>query len=89
MRSRHRILNSLEKAYLDSYRHAESAGDEDRMIVLDRDYQRDQIFLEALLDLRDLFKGLSDARPADPGATEKAKSFLDQARSLKKLTRLR
>ena len=90
MRDRQRILDSLERAYRSAYRLAETDGDEAQMAHLDLDYQRDQLLLEAVLDVRGLLLDLRDASvPEDAGAAAKAKSLFDQARSLRNLTRLR
>ena len=81
MRDRQRILDNLEKLYhgeLD--RSAESEGVDGGR--LDFEFQRDQLYLEVLLDLRDL---LGDA-PADEKSTS---SLLDKAQQLRNLTRLR
>jgi hypothetical protein len=55
MRSRDRILANLESIYRESYDRAKEAGDRGRMIELDSGYMRDQLMLEILLDIRDLF----------------------------------
>ena len=80
MRSRNRVLQSLEKAYVDAFKAAEAAGDSDRMSTLDLEYQRDQLQLEVLLDIRELLS---------PETEEKTASLLEKAQSLRKLTRLR
>jgi hypothetical protein len=60
MRPRDQILANLESAYREQYDRALKASQPRRMEELDAGYQRDQLMLEVLLDLRDL---LSD-RPA-------------------------
>jgi hypothetical protein len=60
MRSRDQILANLESAYREQYDRARAGNLPGRMEELDAGYQRDQLMLEVLLDLRDL---LSD-RPA-------------------------
>lgn len=52
-RPRQRILDNLETIYREAYDRARSAGDERRMIELDSAYQREQLLLEVLLDIRD------------------------------------
>lgn len=90
MRERGRILDSLERAYRSAYRVAEADGDEAQMARLDLDYQRDQLLLEAVLDVRAILVDVRDASvPEEPGATEKAKALLGKARSLRNLTGLR
>lgn len=67
MRSRDRILGNLEQIYRESYQRAQTGEDVIRMSDLDNAYMRDQLMLEILLDIRDLFS----VAPAAP-ATEKS-----------------
>ena len=62
---------------------AEAADDKAAMAKLDLDYQRDQLQLEVLLDIRSLLL------PAQEETGDKAISLLEKAQSLRKLTRLR
>jgi hypothetical protein len=80
MRSRDRVLQSLENVYRSAFSAAEAAGDAERMGTLDMDYQRDQLQLEVLLDIRDLLT---------PEEADKTISLLEKAQSIRKLTRLR
>ncbi len=80
MRSRDRVLHSLENVYRSAFSAAEAAGDADRMNALDMEYQRDQLHLEVLLDIRDLLT---------PEEADKTISLLEKAQSIRKLTRLR
>ena len=82
MRSRDRVLQSLETAYRDAFEAARQRDDAAGMARLDLDYQRDQLQLEVLMDLRDLLT-------APPAEEEKGPSLLEKAQALKKLTRLR
>ena len=85
MRSRERILASLESVYREAFTKAEKAEDADRMERLDFDFQRDQLHLEVLLDLR-------DALTVPDEKEEKESSLLEKAQALGKLrnlTRLR
>ena len=52
-RSRDRILTNLESIYREAYDRAEKAGDKQRMLDLDAAYQREQLLLEVLMDIRD------------------------------------
>ncbi|MGH7675239.1 MAG: hypothetical protein ACREMV_08200 [Gemmatimonadales bacterium] len=52
-RPRARILANLESIYRNAYDRAKTAGDERRMADLDSAYQREQLLLEVLLDIRD------------------------------------
>ena len=83
MRSRDRVLQSLEKIYLGAFSEAEAAGDTARMAELDMEYQREQLHLEVLLDIRALLA------PAEDDQADKTISLLEKAQSLRKLTKLR
>ena len=81
MRDRQRILDNLEKLYrdeLDRGAQAEGAVGE----RLDFEFQRDQLYLEVMLDLRDLMS----SSPEDEKSTS---SLLEKAQQLRNLTRLR
>ena len=80
MRSRERILANLESIYRESYDRAKKAADESRMIDLDSAYMRDQLMLEILLDIRDLFS----VAPAAAGG-----SALEKLEAVRRLTKLR
>jgi hypothetical protein len=54
MRSRDQILANLESTYRDQYARAQAESQARRMEELDAGYQRDQLMLEVLLDIRDL-----------------------------------
>lgn len=79
MRSRERVLQSLENVFREAFAAAEKAGDADRMGELDMEYQRDQLRLEVLLDIR----GLLTPEPEDTTT-----SLLEKAQNIRKLTRL-
>lgn len=67
-RPRQRILDNLETIYREAYDRAKVAGDEHRMIELDSAYQREQLLLEVLLDIRDSLAAQPSVRPrADSG----------------------
>ncbi|HEX9054273.1 MAG TPA: hypothetical protein VF830_05160 [Gemmatimonadales bacterium] len=76
MRSRDRILANLEAIYRESYDRAKAADEATRMIDLESAYMRDQLMLEILLDIRDLFA----VAPAASGGS--ALERLDQLRRL-------
>lgn len=82
MRQRERVFQSLEAVYREAFRAAQERDDKAEMGRLDLEYQRDQIQLEVLLDIREL---LSAPAPAE----EKGPSLLDKAQALRQLTRLR
>ena len=81
MRDREQILDTLERAYREAFTRAGEAEDHGTMARLDFDFQRDQVWLEVLLDIRELLAG-----PLDEDEKE---SLLDKARALRDLTRLR
>jgi hypothetical protein len=80
-RSRDRILANLEAIYREAYDRASKAGDQARMVDLDSSYQREQLILEVLLDIRDAL--------ASPAETAGGKSALEKLEVLRRLTRLR
>lgn len=65
MRPRDRILANLEAIYRESYDRAKTAGESARMIDLESAYMRDQLMLEILLDVRDLFSAGAAAPEGD------------------------
>jgi hypothetical protein len=80
-RPRDRILANLESVYREAYDRAKTAGDERRMLDLDAAYQREQLLLEVLLDIRDSLA--SAPRPETPGVDPIA--ALDTIRRVAKL----
>jgi hypothetical protein len=66
MRSRDRILENLEAAYREQYDRAKAAQQLLRMEELDAGYQRDQLMLEVLLDIRALLAGPPAIPPSAP-----------------------
>jgi len=53
VRPRQQILDNLDSVYREAYERAKAAKDERRMADLDAAYQREQLLLEVLLDIRD------------------------------------
>jgi hypothetical protein len=82
MRSRDRILANLETIYRESYDRAKSAEDNVRMADLDNAYMRDQLMLEILLDIRDLFA-------VTPAAPAKGTSAIEKLEALRRLASFR
>ncbi len=95
MRDRQRILDNLEKLYRDELeRNAAAEGSAGAGGAvgaraggavgerLDFEFQRDQLYIEVLLDLRDLMGGSKE----DEKSTS---SLLEKAQQLRNLTRLR
>jgi hypothetical protein len=85
MRDRQRIVGNLEDLYREAFRRAEGEGDEGGMARLDFEFQRDQLYLEVALDLRELLSAMEAGK--DQGG--KATSLLEKAQAIRKLTRLR
>ena len=67
-RPRDRILTNLENVYREAYERAKAANDAARMADLDAAFQREQLLLEVLLDIRDALATPSASAPAtSPG----------------------
>jgi hypothetical protein len=79
MRPRDAILGNLESIYQASFDAAKRSEQPRRMEELDNAYQRDQLMMEILLDVRDL---LARQPAAPPGA-----SVLDQLEALRRLAK--
>ena len=60
-RPRDRILANLEAIYREAYERAKAASDQPRMADLDAAYQREQLLLEVLLDIRDAMATVAPA----------------------------
>jgi hypothetical protein len=69
-RSRDRILANLESIYREAYERAKAASDQVRMADLDAAYQREQLLLEVLLDIRDAFAAPAGAEPGKPSGPD-------------------
>lgn len=78
-RSRERILSNLEAIYREAYDRAKAAGDQARMQELDWSFQREQLILEVLLDVREAIGPTSDSK-----ATGAALDSLEKLRRLTK-----
>jgi hypothetical protein len=85
MRDRQRIVGNLESLYRESFDKARAGGDQARMERLEFDFQRDQLYMEILLDVRDLLSLPAGEEQPEGGVT----SLLDKAQKLRNLTRLR
>lgn len=79
MRPRDNILTDLETIYRVSYDAAKESQLVRRMEELDAAYQRDQLMMEILLDVRDL---LAHQPAAPPG-----QSVIDQLDALRRLAK--
>lgn len=86
MRHRERILASLEGVYREAFDAARGREDAAAADRLDFEFQRDQIHLEVLLDLRDLlFRQNEPPREEDSGGS--VTDLLDKAQKLRRFTR--
>jgi hypothetical protein len=81
-RPRDRILANLESLYREAYDRAKAAGDQARMADLDAAYQREQLLLEVLLDIRDALTA-GGARP------KKGPNPLAALETIHRITKLR
>ncbi|HYS00046.1 MAG TPA: hypothetical protein VEO58_13575 [Gemmatimonadales bacterium] len=68
-RSRDRVLGNLESIYREAYERAKAASDQVRMADLDAAYQREQLLLEVLLDIRDALAALPASAESGSGKT--------------------
>lgn len=80
-RSRNKILGNLETIYREAYDRAKELDDPGRMMDLDASYQREQLLLEVLIDIRDAIQST--------GQAPNEKSALEKLETLRKLTKLR
>ena len=81
MRPRERIIVNLESIYREAYDRAKQMEDKERMLDLDASFQREQLILEVLLDVRDALYAL--------GQESSSESALKKLDTLRKITRLR
>jgi hypothetical protein len=82
MRPRDKILANLETIYRESFDRAKEAGEAARMADLDNAFMRDQLMLEILLDIRDLFA-------VAPAAPSQGTSALEKLEALRRLAKFR
>jgi hypothetical protein len=85
MRERRQILGNLEGLYREAFQRAEGGGNGEDMARLDFEFQRDQLHLEVLLDLRDLLAAMDTSS----NSGEKTTSLLEKAQAIRRLTKLR
>ncbi len=85
MRDRQKILDNLNDLYRESFRRAEGKSEEEAMAQLDFEFQRDQLYLEVVLDVRELITALDTGQDEEGQAT----SLLEKAQAIRRLTRLR
>ncbi len=87
-RPRERILANLESIYREAYTRAQATGDEARMADLDAAFQREQLLLEVLLDVRD---ALATLPPPGESASERssAPDPIAALETIRRITKLR
>ena len=83
-RPRERILGNLETIYREAYERAKAAGDQTRMADVDAAYQREQLLLEVLLDIRDALA----VPPAEPEANASRATAPDPVAALETIRRI-
>jgi len=87
-RPRDRILGNLESIYREAYERAKAASDQVRMADLDAAYQREQLLLEVLLDIRDALA--SNPTSAEPGSVRSpASDPITALETIHRITKLR
>jgi hypothetical protein len=82
IRSRDRIVANLESIYREAYERAKETDDKDRMLDLDASFQREQLILEVLLDVRDALGAIGE-KPA----TESTLQKINTLRNIAKFTK--
>lgn len=87
-RPRERILANLESIYREAYNRAQAAGDEARMADLDAAFQREQLLLEVLLDVRDALATLPPPAETGSGRTA-APDPIAALETIRRITKLR
>ncbi len=85
-RQRQQILDNLDAIYREAYDRAKAAHDERRMADLDASYQREQLLLEVLLDIRDSLVGSGAPRAPTPAPPSDPVAALE---TIRRITRLR
>jgi hypothetical protein len=83
-RQRDRILQNLESVYREAYDRAKAADDAARMADLDAAFQREQLLLEVLLDIRDAL-----AAPAAAAAPAPGPDPITALETIRRITKLR
>jgi len=80
-RSRDQILTNLEAIYREAYDRSKAVDDKGRMLDLDAAFQREQLLLEVLMDIRDALYSTPE--------TPVSQSALEKLEVLRRLVRLR
>lgn len=85
-RPREHLVGNLEQLYREQFARAQAAGDEREMARLDFAFRRDQLYFEAILDVRDQLSGLRT--PAAEGQQKGDRSVIEQINELRGLAKL-
>jgi hypothetical protein len=88
-RPRERILANLEAIYRDAYERAKTLDDQGRMADLDAAYQREQLLLEVLLDIRDTLGALSLPSGGARADAPPGHDAITALESIRRITKLR
>ncbi|HEV8398994.1 MAG TPA: hypothetical protein VGQ18_04050 [Gemmatimonadales bacterium] len=83
-RQRQQILDNLDAVYREAYDRAEQAKDARLMADLDAAYQREQLLLEVLLDIRDALAVPPSGAPRSTGPDP-----VSALETIRRITRLR
>ena len=93
MRDRNRVLASLEASFRDAFERAQTGGDRDEMARLDLEFQRDQLQLEVLMDIRDLMlrerQAPQEPAPDERSLIEEGSALIEKAGALRRMAKLR
>ena len=89
MRDRRRILDSLEATYREAFAAAKQRDDLATMARLDLDFQRDQLHLEVLLDIRDVLAPVEEETPKERSLLQEGSALIEKAGALRRIVRLR
>ena len=89
MRDRRKILDSLEATYREAFAAAKQRDDLATMARLDLDFQRDQLHLEVLLDIRDVLAPVEEEPPKERTLLEEGSALIEKAGALRRIVRLR
>lgn len=81
-------MSSLENVYREAFEAARKRSDEAAADRLDFEFQRDQVHLEVLLDLRDLLAPV-DAPAQEQESRTGVSDLLDKAQAIRRFTRLK
>ena len=85
MRERQKIIGNLEALYREAFQRAEDSEEPNAAADVDFRFQRDQLFMEALLDIRELMAAMDSGKDEEGRTT----SLLEKAQAIRRLTRLR